>query len=388
MPNASNIASVFSLAAADSLVNKSSALLLSDTRVGIEVEAESLRRNRDYYQHTPSPISAYWNVVRDGSLRGSSSAEFVFKQPLFGEDVVNALTTLHEEIGDLRPSVRTSVHVHLDVRDMTYQQLLNLVIVYLLAEPIMFSQVAKERVHNPYCAPLRSCSTYLSNIRRCLTSDDRDGYYSFLGNSAGNKYTALNLLPMATQGSIEFRHKEGTSDVNAIIDWLNIIYCIKNYAMSCDDISSIVDVNGIMDDYQGFILEVFEQANIPALPVLASQAERDAGICVKTMLYDVREDLVVMGRSFDKDSPFWELCQDVYEEHSDYILQMDTTASATRRRGTPSATSRRGSRLSGTHSWITTGPSRTSTDGLDVLLGDQDIQRTVAEFRSTFTSTD
>ncbi len=132
---------------------------------------------------------------------------------------------------------------------------------------------------------------------------------------------------MATQGSIEFRHKEGTSDVNTIIDWLNIIYCIKNYAMSCDDISSIVDVNGIMDDYQGFILEVFEQANIPALPALAAQAERDAGICVKTMLYDVREDSTVMGRTFDKDSPFWELCQDVYDDNSDYILQMDTTAS-------------------------------------------------------------
>ncbi len=327
MPNASNIASVFSLATTSTLANKHSPLLLSDTRVGIEVEAESLRRNRDYYQHTPTPINTYWSVVRDGSLRGSNSAEFVFQQPMFGEDVVNALTSLHDEIGDLSPSVRTSVHVHLDVRDMTYQQLLNLVIVYLLAEPILFSQVDKERVHNPYCAPLRSCSTYLANIRQCLTSDDRDGYYSFLGNSAGNKYTALNLLPMATQGSIEFRHKEGTSDVNTIIDWLNIIYCIKNYAMSCDDISSIVDVNGIMDDYQGFILEVFEQANIPALPALAAQAERDAGICVKTMLYDVREDSTVMGRTFDKDSPFWELCQDVYDDNSDYILQMDTTAS-------------------------------------------------------------
>lgn len=322
MPSA-NVAEMFNIPVGGRLSRTSSPLLITDSEVGIEVEVEGLTYNREYYQSYDNPVQSHWNVVRDGSLRGGNSAEFVFKEPMFGTDVIDALNVLYDSIGDIPFSTRTSVHVHLDVRDMSYSQLLNLVIIYLLVEPILFSLVKQERVENPYCAPLRACGSYLSGIRRCLSSSSSDGYFSSLGNSSGNKYTALNLLPMATQGSIEFRHKEGTTDISSITQWVNVILALKKYATSCGEVSSIQSICNMVDNYVVFVKEVFRGVEIDNLEELARDHEYGAGICAKTMMSEGDES-ILLGALYDKSALFWDVVSEstlrVFDDYQEATL--------------------------------------------------------------------
>jgi hypothetical protein len=61
-----------------------------------------------------------------------------------------------------------------------------------------------------------------------------------------HKYTALNLNPLSTYGTIEWRHMEGTCDLEKIILWLQIIGSIYAYATSMeyeDVLKSVIGLN-------------------------------------------------------------------------------------------------------------------------------------------------
>ncbi|MCI0553965.1 MAG: hypothetical protein L0287_23705, partial [Anaerolineae bacterium] len=79
------------------------------------------------------------------------------------------------------------------------------------------------------------------------------------------KYSALNFnttclnsgLPL--YGTVEFRHLYGTLDANTIIDWINLIFSIKKYAMKRDLGAIVTQVCGLntTSGYGQFLTEVF-----------------------------------------------------------------------------------------------------------------------------------
>ncbi len=132
------LSKIFNLPTRQVLQEVSSTLLVSDDRVGVEVELENVPLN----SRLRSATDTRWEIKEDGSLR-NYGVEFVFAEPMFGEDVVNTIRNLphvFQQLG-IRPNIseRCSVHVHLDVRDLEYNQLLNLVVTYLLCEPYFFA---------------------------------------------------------------------------------------------------------------------------------------------------------------------------------------------------------------------------------------------------------
>ena len=99
---------------------RSHSALITDDYIGIEVEAEHV------YDNDAMGIQPWWDNISDGSLR-EGGREFVFAQPMFGEDVLDALNALSDTIDDYAVySERCSVHVHLNVRDMTFEQIANM----------------------------------------------------------------------------------------------------------------------------------------------------------------------------------------------------------------------------------------------------------------------
>ena len=172
--------------------------------VGCEFEIENLMSSAGLL----SSIA----VTEDGSLR-NNGREFITPAILIPE-AIGLFKHLHDtlEYGDEAFSERTSIHVHANCCNLFPQEVRNIVLLYALFEESFFSMVDKSRRENIHCVALTE--TYLPS-----------SYRSNCNNMIGNwhKYTALNLKPLTTQGTMEFRHMHGHADIQLFTEWLGII---------------------------------------------------------------------------------------------------------------------------------------------------------------------
>lgn len=172
---------------------------------GIECEIESVDSKRDF---------PYFTFTTDGSLR-NNGAEFI-SSPQDKETLLSAFRNLHAEIDYYDKKVafspRTSTHVHINCRTLTEENTRQLILFYALFEEYFFAMVNKERRHNIHCVPLTE--TFLPSIYK---------YPVLKMMTQWHKYTALNVLPLAKQGSIEFRHLQGTDSSELLDEWLTTL---------------------------------------------------------------------------------------------------------------------------------------------------------------------
>lgn len=199
-------------------------LLLSRCYVGVEVEAENVTN-----LNTLSKGIKFWENVRDGSLRGKSN-EFVFAQPLRGKDIIDALLELEKAINKYCPNIdmneRTSLHVHIDIRNYNTVQLLNYILLFMIFERVLFSYVGEERAYSNFCTPLYDCKDTIHEVNDLLNSNANIVHRCF---SSQGKYSSMNIGSVSRFGSVEFRMHKGTYKSKEIIDWINILMCLKNY---------------------------------------------------------------------------------------------------------------------------------------------------------------
>lgn len=188
--------------------------MVGNELVGIEIEAENI-------EECPVLFN-YWVIKEDGSLRNFGK-EFV-SQPLEGRQVENALNVLRNTIGHYADfSPRTSVHVHLNMQKHSQEQLYILVILYAIFEKHFFHIADKKRESSLFCVPIYQ-TNLLRYLNECIIHEDTGRWH---------KYAAINILPMISSknryGTVEFRHLEGTLDINKIILFINSMYCLQNY---------------------------------------------------------------------------------------------------------------------------------------------------------------
>ena len=230
-------------------VKRSSKLLVSDTRVGLEIELEGLYRLDD--------IVKGWNIIPDGSLR-DGGLEFVFSNPAGGQIVIDRLAAFNEvldpHLGTVRCSERTSFHVHVDVRDMEWEKVWSMLALYAIVEPYLFTICGEHRSDNIYSlswfkgeSQVREVQKIRSEHRAELSGD----------SSTFPKYAALNLGALRTFGSLEFRGHEGTYDTTRMLLWINHLLALKEYAnksgVEPDQFPKLVSSMGA----DGFLEEVF-----------------------------------------------------------------------------------------------------------------------------------
>lgn len=161
-------------------------------------------------------VNPYWRgdvgLVHDGSLR-NHGIEFITK-PLTFERSLKVFETLHDSLvlGPNPYTVRTSTHVHVNMCNMNMDEVKEMLLTYALLEPVFFAAVKPERQHNIHCVPLNYTllpSIYASPIQDIVKS--------------WSKYSALNLIPLRTQGTVEFRHLHGTGDFEVYKRWLTLL---------------------------------------------------------------------------------------------------------------------------------------------------------------------
>jgi hypothetical protein len=210
---------------------------------GIEVEVENVDADRNQ-----SP-SHSWRVEHDGSLR-NHGIEYI-SVPTKPEHIESAITYLYDDILPTTAhfSPRTSVHVHLNCRELTMQQIYNILITYQCFEDLLYNFAGKERKRSIFCVPVGNTS-YYRDTKRILLSHEFPGW---------SKYTGLNLAPLHEYGTIEFRHLRGTNDKSVVFKWLHILYSLYNFAINknTDELEKLIIDASRSNDYFALGYAVF-----------------------------------------------------------------------------------------------------------------------------------
>jgi len=237
--------------AIDSGINKSQAdFTKPGTLVGIEIEMENYRNlGRNLL---------YWNYTGDGSLR-DNGVEFV-SRILGSRDIIPSLLEIEPWLKVCRDSWRAGIHVHVNVANLTVEQVMSVCKLYALMEPLIFAWEGNDRDKNNFCPPWSTIPTHpealaaaVATIRELTPTKraDPDENLRILTRHLGglHKYTALNLGCILRFGSIEFRLMRSTQDTNKIAQYVQLCAAIVNTGAESVDSSPLDLLSGAGADH-------------------------------------------------------------------------------------------------------------------------------------------
>lgn len=197
---------------------------------GIEIEVEGRR--------LPEKVK-FFETKNDGSLRGESF-EYVFNKPLNLSTSIKAIEGLVDAFKDrdtvLDMSYRTSVHVHVNVSNLEKNSISVFLYVTFLLEKILVKYCGDIREGNRFCLRMVDAEYKLDELARFIS-----GKGFLIDNQNTVKYSAINIHPISTQGSVEFRSMKGTVDVKTLTDWLSALNNIYEYAKRFETIKQVSD---------------------------------------------------------------------------------------------------------------------------------------------------
>lgn len=229
---------------------------------GIEIETEG--------RNLTMVVPPQWKIEDDGSLRGqfpTERAEYVLKKPLDLQKAIDAVTKLRE-VQDannavLNFSFRTSVHIHVNVQQLTFPQYLNMIYTYLLLEEPLVRYCGKERVGNRFCLRLQDAEGLLDYLFMLF----RQGYGAMRHiNGDAVRYAAINVAATSKYGSLEFRSLKGNMDVPYITTWIMALDHLRSFAMEMKDPQEVHNlfVNNTPEQFAEIVLgDVYESFVYP-----------------------------------------------------------------------------------------------------------------------------
>jgi hypothetical protein len=192
-------------------------------RFGVEVEMEGAGLP-DAEDLIPG-----WSFHRDGSLRGESG-EYVFDSPKTlteSRKLIEDLFAHFRNIGSvLKPSYRTSTHVHVNVSDLTWGKVANIITIWAMVEKAALAWCAPRRDGNLFCIPFYVSPQPISDFIEFTVT----GLCDFKENRL--KYSSLNLYTLRKFGTLEFRTLEGLSNPGKLFKWLNFLEALYTEALS------------------------------------------------------------------------------------------------------------------------------------------------------------
>lgn len=211
-------------------------LVVGIGRVGIELELENM----------PNATAARgWNVTGDGSLR-NNGVEYVMRGAQGGAELFQSIMALDEALSEHQcdANLRCSTHVHLDVRRLTVPQYKRLLLAYTVYERLIFELSGAHRMTNNFCPSFTFAQQQIRRLALCWHNTDEQ----FIGRmvegrdrQSSDKYSALNLVPVFTQGSVEFRGSEAKPSAGKMLRLANRILSLYELARNSDPNQSDAD---------------------------------------------------------------------------------------------------------------------------------------------------
>lgn len=263
--------------------------------VGIEVEVENIRNE--------VPLECYWSAKPDNSLR-NHGMEFV-SIPLQVKQIQLALDHLYSALNQCNTpdfSNRTSIHIHLNCRDMTQDQLWVLCILYSLFEKHYYAFAGTRRLNSIFCVPI-----YRSNILGKLNNV----IYGLQGD--WQKYCGLNMMPLVannvtgTYGTIEFRHLWGTSDKQQVMRWIDNILALRKLALSLpkEELITMIKEMNTSSSYKHLYAQLFKEED----RLLTNK--RDFEECVSHVKRELFGTEYLNSIKLSDSAVYWTLCRNL-----------------------------------------------------------------------------
>lgn len=223
--------------------------ILEGAHFGVEVEVEGCG--------LPSRVNGF-SVVQEGSLRpvnGEDGKEYVFKQPspidTTCELIYKLNSVLHKEGSFPEFSNRTSVHVHVNVTDMTVEQWFNFLFLWVLFEEAMLDYCGESRKGNLFCLSSQNAEGFMFTLEEVI----RTGVIPILGDEV--RYSAVNVAATPKYGSVEFRSMRGTTDPEILIPWISTLSHLRCVAMEYE--TPQVMLEEVIDNPFRFISKLFQE---------------------------------------------------------------------------------------------------------------------------------
>lgn len=197
---------------------------------GLEIEVEGY--------NLPVIDTKNWKTEEDGSLRGGR--EYIFRNPVTLPNVpklLNSLTrALYKAEAELSFSFRTSVHVHMNMQQCSYQQILNTIYTYILLEDPLMNFCGESRKGNRFCLRVEDAEYLITVLTGLFGGGVRE-----LGRIQKDitRYSAINIESLRKYGSLEFRAMEGNLNVSRLTTWVTALNNIREFACSHANPTSI-----------------------------------------------------------------------------------------------------------------------------------------------------
>ena len=198
---------------------------ISDQFMGLEIEIENYSANEVRALLRSSP--AFWEQKEDGSLRNGT--ELVLNQPLMGRQLTDAIRQFSNTVRTYTTGPRTSIHVHMNMRQDTdsLESLRNIVTLYFMYENAFFAIADDNRKWCSYC------NHFEDQPPAPLIEILRDGSLRQVTdiihqtNANHNRYYGLNLYALSAYGTLEFRHFPCVKDMGMLENWLRLLMELK-----------------------------------------------------------------------------------------------------------------------------------------------------------------
>lgn len=229
--------------------------------VGVEIEVEN----------TVDIKPQGWIVERDGSLRGDTAREYKSKFPCTCLDAFERLDDIYSRINAVREkkgkgmfdfNERTSIHVHVDVRDLSINQAKSAIKLYMIFEKSFFDLVGRERLHNIFCIPVSESNVFNRNR-------GREWWQQW------DKYCALNAQPVAGFGTLEFRQMMGNDNVRLIKSWVLLLASLVEYAKNTSPQAIDEEINTLKveSQYMHLARRIFGPVLADTLTIFPEEAD-------------------------------------------------------------------------------------------------------------------
>lgn len=209
-----------------------------DGEVGIEIEMEGVHfPNPDMFQ---SAVNHVWSWHNDGSLRGAANGEIVLSKPVPRDSVVDVLASASAALKDagtkLQPSVRTGVHVHVNIRNLSIEQTFIFMLTFLLFEQSLVRYCGEDRQGNLFCLRSQDAEAYLDALEHAIRHNDLKSLYT-----DQLRYSAMNPKALYQYGSLEFRCLKTPDDLMDIVEWVDILLYLKDFSLTIKDPRDLIE---------------------------------------------------------------------------------------------------------------------------------------------------
>lgn len=227
---------------------------LPDQLIGIEIEVEGQRRIND------GSLFPYWNTTTDGSLQ--NGIEFVLAQPLSGNNLSSAIHQFFKELSPKRATT-SGTHVHIDMMedDTTVNTVQCLILLAYILETGVYAVADPSR---EWCGFTNRLTTAPEDFIFSLLRSDLADNDSILASTCGGehgtgKYYGLNVLTLASYGSVEFRYFPTATSSEELVSWVKLVQSFKKAAMQLGNPASLEAVTATEQSYIEFIIQYFNE---------------------------------------------------------------------------------------------------------------------------------